>query len=193
MKRPEYVAVVTGIYARAIREDREPTEEELEQLRAAFSRQGFTQGYYMDEQGPDMFGVREETREPKELFAAARNTYQSGEAQRVPVTFYAMLRPGEPARVGVEDPDGRVATVEGPVPEAARTRPLTAEAVTTQLSRHRRHPLPLRAGARPGGGEPVPPPGRPQRPAAGGPGEALRPEAGAAPPPRRGVPRRRPL
>ena len=135
MKRPEYVAVVTGIYARAIREDREPTEEELEQLRAAFSRQGFTQGYYLDQQGPDMFGVREETREPKELFAAARNTYQSGEAQRVPVTFYAMLRPGEPARVGVEDPDGRVATVEGPVPEAARTRPLTAEAVTTQLSR----------------------------------------------------------
>ena len=135
MKRPEYVAVVTGIYARAIREDREPTGEELEQLRAAFSRQGFTQGYYLDQQGPDMFGVREETREPKELFAAARNTYQSGEAQRVPVTFYAMLRPGEPARVGVEDPDGRVATVEGPVPEAARTRPLTAEAVTTQLSR----------------------------------------------------------
>ena len=54
MKRPEYVAVVTGIYARDIREDREPTEEELEQLRAAFSRQGFTQGYYLDEQGPDL-------------------------------------------------------------------------------------------------------------------------------------------
>ena len=135
MKRPEYVAVVTGIYARAIREDREPTEQELEQLRAAFSRQGFTQGYYLDRQGPDMFGVREETKEPKELFAAARNTYQSGEAQRVPVTFYAMLRPGEPARVGVEDPDGRVVTVEGAVPEAARTRPLTEEAVSTQLSR----------------------------------------------------------
>ena len=135
MKRPEYVAVVTRIYARAIKEDREPTAEELEQLRAAFSRQGFTQGYYLDQQGPDMFGVREETKEPKELFAAARNTYQSGEAQRVPVTFYAMLRPGEPARVGVEDPDGRVVTVEGAVPEAARTRPLTEEAVSTQLSR----------------------------------------------------------
>ncbi|MEQ2456501.1 U32 family peptidase [Flavonifractor hominis] len=135
MKRPEYVAVVTGIYSRAIKEDREPTAEELEQLRAAFSRQGFTQGYYLDRQGPDMFGVREETKEPRELFAAARNTYQSGEAQRVPVTFYAMLRPGEPARVGVEDPAGRVVTVEGPVPEAARTRPLTAEAVQTQLSR----------------------------------------------------------
>ena len=135
MKRPEYVAVVTGIYSRAIKEDREPTAEELEQLRAAFSRQGFTQGYYLDQQGPDMFGVREEEKEPKELFAMARNTYQSGEAQRVPVTFYAMLRPGEPTRVGVEDPQGRVVTVEGQVPEAARTRALTAEAVETQLSR----------------------------------------------------------
>ena len=135
MKRPEYVAVVTGIYSRAIRERREPTAEELEQLRAAFSRQGFTQGYYLDRQGPDMFGVREEEKEPKELFAAARNTYQSGEMQRVPITFYAMLRAGEPARVGVEDPQGRVATAEGPVPEAARTRPLTAEVVDTQLSR----------------------------------------------------------
>ncbi|WP_130869878.1 U32 family peptidase [Intestinimonas massiliensis (ex Afouda et al. 2020)] len=135
MKRPEYVAVVTGIYSRAIKEDREPTAEELEQLRAAFSRQGFTQGYYLDQQGPDMFGVREEEKEPRELFAAARNTYQSGEAQRVPVTFYAMIRPGEPAHVGVEDPQGRVVTVEGQVPEAARTRPLTPEAVETQLSR----------------------------------------------------------
>lgn len=115
--------MVTGIYARAIKEDREPTEEELEQLRAAFSRQGFTQGYYLDQQGPDMFGVREETREPKELFAAARNTYQSGEAQRVPVTFYARLRPGEPARVGVEDPDGRWRRWRARCPRPARHPP----------------------------------------------------------------------
>ena len=135
MKRPEYVAVVTRIYACAIKEGREPTAEEMDQLTAAFSRQGFTQGYYLDRQGPDMFGVREEGKEPRELFAQARNTYQSGEAQRVPVTFYAMIRPGEPAQVGVEDPQGRVVTAKGPVPEAARTRPLTAEAVTTQLSR----------------------------------------------------------
>ena len=135
MKRPEYVAVVTGIYSRAIHEDREPTPEEVNQLQAAFSRQGFTQGYYLDRQGSHMFGVREETKEPKELFAMARNTYQSGEAQRVPITFYAMLRPCEPAHVGVKDPDDRVVTVEGPVPEEARTRPLTADAVEKQLAR----------------------------------------------------------
>ena len=135
MKRPEYVAVVTGIFARALREDRAPTEEELRQLSEAFSRQGFTDGYYMNLKGPQMFGVREETPEPRALFAQARSTYLGGEAPRVPVTFYAMIRPGEPIQVGVEDPEGRVATAQGPVPEAARTRPLTAEAVETQLSR----------------------------------------------------------
>ena len=135
MKRPEYVAVVTRIYAAAIREDREPTPEELEQLRQAFSRQGFTQGYFLDEKGPEMFGVRQEEAEPRELFAQARGTYQSGEAQRVDVTFYAMIRAGEPAQVGVEDPQGRVVTAAGDIPEAARTRPLTEETVRTQLSR----------------------------------------------------------
>ena len=77
MKRPEYVSVVAGVYARAIKEDREPTAEELRDLEAAFSRQGFTDGYYRDEKGPAMFGVREEAPEPRELFSQARSQYDS--------------------------------------------------------------------------------------------------------------------
>ena len=135
MKRPEYVAVVTGIYARALREGREPTAEELAELEAAFSRQGFTEGYYLDQKGPGMFGVREDAREPRELYARARTQYQSGERQSVPITFYAMIRKGEPAQVAVQDPEERVITAEGPVPEAARTKELTAADVEAQLSR----------------------------------------------------------
>ena len=135
MKRPEYVSVVTGVYARAIKEDREPTDQELRDLEAAFSRQGFTDGYYQDKKGPAMFGVREEAPEPRELFAQARSQYQSGELQRVDVILYAMVRPGEPVQVGVQDMDGRVVTAAGPVPESARTKLLTPEAVEKQLSR----------------------------------------------------------
>ena len=135
MKRPEYVAIVTGIYARALREGREPTAEELAQLEAAFSRQGFTEGYFLDQKGPDMFGIREDSREPRELFAKARSQYQSGERQSVPITFYAMLRKGEPAQVAVQDPEERVITAQGPVPEEARTKELTAADVKAQLSR----------------------------------------------------------
>jgi len=59
MKRPEYVWVVTKIYADALREGREPTQEELGYLEAAFSRQGFTDGYFTGKKGSDMFGIRE--------------------------------------------------------------------------------------------------------------------------------------
>lgn len=135
MKRPEYVAIVTGIYARAMREKRAPTAEELRQLEAAFSRQGFTDGYFTDQKGAEMFGVREEGKEPKELFAQARSLYRSGEFQRVGVVFYAMVRPREPIQVGVQDDAGRVMTAVGPVPEEAHSKPLTPEAVEEQLSR----------------------------------------------------------
>ena len=135
MKRPEYVAIVTGIYSRAIREGREPTGEELRALEQAFSRQGFTDGYYLDRKGPEMFGTRQEEKEPRELYAQARSTYESGENRKEPVTLYALIRAGEPARVAAEDKEGRTAQAEGPVPEAARNVPLTREKVAGQLAR----------------------------------------------------------
>ena len=133
MKRAEYVWVVTKVYADALREGREPTREELDQLRAAFSRQGFTDGYFTGSLGPEMFGVREKEPEPKQLFAQARAAYEKGEGPGVPVTFYAMIRPGEPVQVGVEDDCGRVVTAAGPLPELARTRAVTEQDVEGQL------------------------------------------------------------
>lgn len=135
MKRPEYVAVVTGIYARALREGREPTPEELEELEQVFSRQGFTQGYYLGQTGPEMFGTRQEEKEPRELYARARASYENGENRKEPVKLYAMVRAGQPAQVAAEDREGHVARTEGPVPEAARNVPLTREKVEGQLSR----------------------------------------------------------
>ena len=136
MKRPEYVAIVTGIYSRALKENREPTAEELQQLEQIFSRQGFTQGYYLGQKGPDMFGVRpEQDTAPKELYAQARASYENGENRKEPVKIYALIEKDQPAQIAVQDKEGRVAHAEGPVPEAARNVPLTAEKVEGQLSR----------------------------------------------------------
>ena len=136
MKRPEYVAVVTGVYARALREGREPTPEEIDLLKQAFSRQGFTDGYFMNKKGPDMFGTRQEEKEPRELYAQARTTYENGvENRKEPVRMFALIEAGRPAQVAVQDRQGRVAQVEGPVPEEARNVPLTREKVESQLSR----------------------------------------------------------
>lgn len=136
MKRPEYVAIVTGVYAKALKEGREPTPEEMGILEKAFSRQGFTDGYYMDQKGPRMFGTRQEEKEPRELYAQARSTYENNvENRKEPVRMYALIRAGQPAQAAAEDREGHVVRVEGPVPEEARNVPLTREKVESQLQR----------------------------------------------------------
>lgn len=46
-----------------------------------------------------------------------------------------MIQADQPARIAVEDKEGRMVHGEGPVPEAARNVPLTREKVEGQLSR----------------------------------------------------------
>ena len=136
MKRPEYVAVVTDIYARLLEENRAPTPEERQRLEAAFSRQGFTQGYWDGKTGPDMFGTRpEKAPEPADLFAAARAAYEKEDRRLVGVTFACAVRPGEPASLTARDTDGHAVTVTGAVPEAARNRSLTAGEAAERLGK----------------------------------------------------------
>lgn len=134
MKRPEYVAVVTGIYAAALRQGREPTQAELAQLEAAFSRQGFTQGYFRDQKGPAMFGTRPQgARDPADLFDQARRFYTRGEHRTVPVSLTAQVQGEMPMVLTARDPAGHTAVVQGPCPQAARTRQTTADQVAGQL------------------------------------------------------------
>ena len=133
MKRPEYVAVVTGIYARLIRERRGPTRDERRDLERAFSRDGFSDGYFADRTGQAMFGARGDARAPEELFAAARAEYGK-EHPLVSVSGVLTLRPG--ARTAFTLDDGAHAvTAAGPVPEAARSRDLTAEEASQRMGK----------------------------------------------------------
>ena len=136
MKRPEYVAVVTGIYAAALREGREPTPQERAQLEAAFSRQGFTQGYFRDQKGPEMFGTRPEgAKDPADLFEKTKQFYTRGEHRPVPVTFSVQAKQAQPVSLTVRDPDGHTVTVQGEVPQAARTRETTLDQLAGQLAK----------------------------------------------------------
>ena len=136
MKRPEYVAVITEIYARLLREDRRPTAAENALLEAAFSRSGFTQGYWTGKPGPDMFGVRSEhAAEPKELFAEKKAGYEKGDLRTDPDRLSFRVATGDACTLTATDGDGHSCTVTGPVPEAARSRSLTAEEVEARLAK----------------------------------------------------------
>lgn len=134
MKRPEYVAIVTRAY-RTVLNGGKLMPSDLQELETAFSRQGFTDGYFRGQTGSDMFGRRQEGEDTADLFASARATYEQGEPQRIGVRFYAMIRRGEPAQLAVEDPDGNLCRTRGPVPEQAVYRSLTPQDLEQQLKK----------------------------------------------------------
>ena len=140
MKRPEYVAVVTGIYRRLLDERRQPTAAEGAALEQAFSRSGFTDGYWRGKKGKAMFGTRPENApEPKELFAKAREVYENGrENRKIPVILHLIVRRSEPVRLGGScaiHGGVTIAIAQGDAPEESRNRAVTAEELRQRLSK----------------------------------------------------------
>ncbi len=131
MKRAEYVAAVTAVYSQAANRGA-VTPEMMEQLHTAFNRQGFTDGYYQGRIGQQMFGTRQEENENRAWNKAMRQTYETTENPRVPVTMEMEVTENS-SRLSVRDPEGRVCTAEGPVPAAAVSLPLTEEALAERL------------------------------------------------------------
>jgi len=134
-KRPEYSAIVTGIYSRALKNRRRPSSEEMQQLESAFSRDGFTQGYFNGTK-KDMHGTRgEPDRESEKLFNAARKAYGDGEVRRVPMHFYTVCEKGKPITAIAFDNDGNKAIASGGIPEKARKGGLTVSYLQEQMNK----------------------------------------------------------
>ena len=132
MKRPEYVAAVTGTYRQAI-DKGSVTPQMMQTLYTAFNRQGFTDGYFVGRTGPDMFGIRQD-KEDLGFMKQMRTSYEGAENPLVPITFHASVTAGRSA-LTVTDPQGRKCTVEGPAPEQARVAELTAEMLASRLQK----------------------------------------------------------
>ncbi len=120
MKAPNYVYTVTSVYRRLIDEQRAPTEAELQRMRDAFSRSGFTAGYYENKIDGRMFGIRRETDKKK--------TEQHPEKRNV-CTHKRSIQPVEPLAFRMPQKDvkrvlpakqqlGYVARFEGAFPNS---------------------------------------------------------------------------
>lgn len=134
MKRPEYTAAVTEVYAKVIKERRAPSEVEYDQLERAFSREGFTQGYFNGERGPEMFGTRQErNREQEKFFNTIRKQYVDAEIRRVPVDFYVVIQEGKPIQAAVSDKDSNRVVVTGNLPARAERKGVTEQQIRDQM------------------------------------------------------------
>lgn len=106
-RRPEYVAYMTRMYARAIREQVLPTAEERETMESLFAPTGLSDGYFTGSPPPEMFGVRREPeRTAERMYADVRKSYMNGELRRVPVKFYVILQQDKPSVFAAEDDRG---------------------------------------------------------------------------------------
>ena len=133
MKRPEYVAAVTGVY-RSVLDGKHVDRNMVNILSEAFNRQGFTDGYYAGQLGQDMFGIRDNTQPNNAFYKQMRQTYEMVENPLVAIAFQANITPTR-ATLTVADADGHKCTVEGPLPEAAQVQELTEEALTARLQK----------------------------------------------------------
>ena len=132
MKRPEYVAAVTGVYRQAL-DTGNVTPAMMEDLMTAFNRQGFTDGYYTGRIGPEMFGTRVD-KEDSGWLKRMRQSYDAVENGLVPVSFHAVIRE-DTTSLTVTDEAGHQCTVEGPRPESAIRLPLTLELFASRMEK----------------------------------------------------------
>ena len=133
MKRPEYVAAVTGVYRKAIDEG-VVTPGMMSLLRTAFNRQGFTDGYYVGRTGPEMFGIRDEKSDDEKWCKQIRQSYEGVENSLVPINLHAQVTETS-FRLTAIDPDGRACSLEGLPPEPARVAELTPEMLRSRLAK----------------------------------------------------------
>ena len=130
MKSPEYVYRTAKIWRTLLDEGRSATPNEMKELRDAFSRGGFTDGYYQKKIDRTMLGIRSEG--DKES-SRALDAF-TGLSKKLPLTVHASLKANVPTQMTVTDGTNRV-TVEGDVPMEAKNAPLTQDTVARNLTK----------------------------------------------------------
>ena len=130
MKSPSYVYTVTSVYRRLLDECRAANADEHEALRRAFSRDGFTDGYFTDKKYEKMTGVRsDEDKEASRLLAES----EYGILRHL-VRAKVKIKLGEPAEMTLCD-TRREVRVFGETARRAESSPLVADGVKERLSK----------------------------------------------------------
>ena len=133
MKPPEYVAAATAA-CRQMADWGSIDPEHFELLEQVFSRNGFTDGYYTDD-NKDMFGVRTDSDLSNTRNAESKlHELYRNERQSVKIDMAFCCKKGEQTILTVSDGINTV-SVTGQTPEDAINREIDADFITAQLSR----------------------------------------------------------
>lgn len=135
MKRPEYVAAAVTACKSALAGSY--SAQQKAELGALFSRSGFTDGYFANACGREMFGTRQKenvTAATNALFNKYAALYEKERAV-FPVDFTLQARVGEVPTLQAACGEFRVSAVGEAPCEAAQSVPLTEEKARAQLQK----------------------------------------------------------
>ena len=130
MKGSDYVGGTVAIWRSLIDQKRNATKEEKATLEGLFSRQGFTDGYYMNSITSKMLGIRsDENKEATKSIQITKN-----EPEKVKINLYGRFILGEKAELTIECGAKRV-TAYGDIVEEAINAPISKEDIIKSLSK----------------------------------------------------------
>lgn len=134
MKRPEYVAAAVTACREKI--DKGVVSGEVNSaLNNIFSRSGFTDGYYKEKLGRDMFGIRtkENVEDSATTLSAIHNLYRN-ERQSIALVGNIWVKENTPIKLSLSDGENTV-LVEGEIPSKAVNRPVDEEYIKAKLNK----------------------------------------------------------
>ena len=138
MKSPAYVYTVTSIYRRLLDERRAATPNEEKRLRLAFSRDGFTDGYFVGRLS-GMEGVRTDKDKAQSRSLSEDMKF---EQKKLPVRAVAKIKLGRASQMTIYT-DARSYTAYGDIPSEAISSPLDPLSVRSRLAKTGATPLSL--------------------------------------------------
>lgn len=134
MRRPEYVAAATTACRKAL--DNGAVEVEISKMLSdVFSRSGFTDGYYTNNLGKNMFGIR--TKDDVNLSAAIIpkiHEFYRNERQSVGVNVEFCAKESTPVSLKISDGENEIC-VTGEIPALAQNKAANRESVLKNLNK----------------------------------------------------------
>lgn len=136
LKRAEYVSAVVGVYRRCLDADRKATDADMRELSDAFSRSGFTDGYFKGNLGKGMMSHHNPSNIGENKFTdeAKKRTLDGANQRKISVGIAGTLKQNSSLELFMYDQDGNCATATGTLKtERALNKPLDKQRLEEQL------------------------------------------------------------
>lgn len=137
LKSAEYVSAVTGIYRKYLDFPSAVSQTDMQELKNAFSRSGFTDGYFTGALGRKMMSHSNPSNNSGNIYTEEAKERAGGKTVRhIPINIFASLRKDDVLHITAYDDDGNYVCSDGTEKAViAQNRPLEEKRLNEQLSK----------------------------------------------------------